>query len=291
MSLPKGYKRLEYIQSTGTQYVDTLFKPTGATKVVLDFKMVNQGTAQQGIFGSRPGSSERFTVFTGTSVARLQVDYNTQFGLANSETNISGLNVNQRTSLEISNRLVVNGVQINEVTAVSFTSAYTMYLFANNNAGTAQLPGSLFLYACQVYDNGTLVRDFIPCQNASGAVGLWDDANAEFYGNAGTGAFTAGPEVVIALDPPASVEQVLSVKLAWSAVENASFYRVYRDSVQIGETEDLTYADDTAEFGQTYLYGITACSGSSESAPTELTVYTREGYAVIRPVVTSANFL
>lgn len=51
------------------------------------------------------------------------------------------------------------------------------------------------LYACQIYDNGTLVRDFYPCTNESGAVGLYDLVGKQFYSNAGTGAFVAGAEV------------------------------------------------------------------------------------------------
>ena len=51
------------------------------------------------------------------------------------------------------------------------------------------------LYSCQIYDNGTLVRDFVPCQTTDGTIGLWDDVNSVFYGNAGTGTFTAGPEI------------------------------------------------------------------------------------------------
>ena len=50
------------------------------------------------------------------------------------------------------------------------------------------------LYSCQIYDNGTLVRDFVPCINGSGEVGLYDLVGKQFYGNAGTGVFT-GSEV------------------------------------------------------------------------------------------------
>ena len=196
MSLPSGYKRLEYIQSTGTQYVDAGFKPTGSTKVVCDFQMLNQGSSQQGVFGSRPGTSGRFTVFTGNGIADLQVDYNTEQTLASVGSSITGLNVNSRTTLEVSNSLVINGTTVKTVSAASFASAYNLFLFANNNAGKAQLPGILKLYSCQIYDNGTLVRDFIPCKNTGGAVGLWDDVNSVFYGNAGTGTFEAGPIVV-----------------------------------------------------------------------------------------------
>lgn len=194
VALPTGFSKLAYIQSSGTQYIDTGFKPTGATKIVCDFQMVNQGTNQQGVFGSRPGASGRFTVFTGNGTSDLQVDYGTEQTLATVGNSISGLNTNNRTTLEVSNSLVVNGTTIKTVSAVSFTSAYNLFLFANNNAGTAQLPGSMKLYSCQVYDNDVLIRDFVPCINASGEVGLYDLVGKQFYGNAGTGVFT-GSEV------------------------------------------------------------------------------------------------
>ena len=41
MSLPSGYKRLEYIQSSGTQYIDTGFKHNQNTRVVMHVKPVS----------------------------------------------------------------------------------------------------------------------------------------------------------------------------------------------------------------------------------------------------------
>lgn len=194
VGVPMQYTELSYIQSGGSQYIDTEFKPTGSTKVVCDFKMLNQGSSQQGVFGSRPGTSGRFTVFTGNTTADLQVDYNTEQTLASVSSSITGLNVNSRTTLEVSNSLVINGTTVKTVSAASFASTYNLFLFANNNVGTAQLPGSMQLYYCQIYDNGTLVRDFVPCINEDGEVGLYDRVNSKFYGNAGTGTFSAGTE-------------------------------------------------------------------------------------------------
>lgn len=186
---------LEYIQSSGTQYVDTEFKPTGSTKVVCDFQMLNQGSSQQGVFGSRPGTSGRFTVFTGNGTADLQVDYNTEQTLASVGSSITGLNVNSRTNLEVSNSLVINGTTVKTVSVASFASTYNLFLFANNNVGTAQLPCSMKLYYCKVYDNGTLIRDYIAAKLSDGTVGLYNKLNGLFYINAGTGTFTAGPVV------------------------------------------------------------------------------------------------
>ena len=191
---PAGHTKLAYIQSSGTQYIDTGFKPTGSTKVVLDFQMVNQGTTQQGVFGSRPGTSGRFTVFTGTSVSSFQIDYNTSALLMATNEQVGGLNTNNRNVIEVSNELIVNGTLAKRINAVSFSSDYNLWLFANNNAGTAQIPSSMKLYSCKIYDSGALVRDYAPCINPSGAVGLYDFVGKKFYGNAGTGVFT-GSEV------------------------------------------------------------------------------------------------
>ncbi len=51
------------------------------------------------------------------------------------------------------------------------------------------------LYSAKVYDNGTLIRDFVPCTSPSGAIGLYDLEGKAFYENTLTGAFTAGPAV------------------------------------------------------------------------------------------------
>jgi hypothetical protein len=49
------------------------------------------------------------------------------------------------------------------------------------------------LYSFKLYDNGTLIRNYIPAKRASDSViGLYDTVNNEFYENAGTGTFIAG---------------------------------------------------------------------------------------------------
>ena len=63
------------------------------------------------------------------------------------------------------------------------------------------------LYSCQIYDNGTPVRNFIPCKNPSGVVGLYDLVDGKFYTNAVAGNFTAGetvtwPDELETLDEP-----------------------------------------------------------------------------------------
>jgi len=149
----------------------------------------------QGIFGGRPNANTRFQLFTGRSTSSLQVDYKTFGTLADPDTSISGLNLKERVKISYSNQLFINDNLIKEVAVQSFNTNTNAYLFAINNAGTLQNYASMNLYSCEIYDNNVLVRNFIPCKNPEGVVGLYDSVNSQFYQNAGSGSFTAGPEI------------------------------------------------------------------------------------------------
>ena len=145
------------------------------------------------------------------------------------------------------------------------------------------------IYSCQIYDNGSLVRDYVPCINNDGTIGLWDDVNSVFYGNAGTGSFTAGPEIPVP-EAPTALQTVLAVVLQWAASANAYRYDVYRDGAKLGSTETTQYVDTTPEANQTYVYTVKAVNGGGESAGTSITVYTKSGYFEYKPLIESANF-
>ena len=51
--LPDGYTALEYIQSSGTQYIDTGRKLTQDSDITIDFRIVGEINRDAGIFGSR----------------------------------------------------------------------------------------------------------------------------------------------------------------------------------------------------------------------------------------------
>ena len=64
--------------------------------------------------------------------------------------------------------------------------------------GTAKYYLKSILYSCKIYDNDTLIRDFVPVKRISdNEYGLWDKVTKAFYPNTGTGAFTAGPAITL----------------------------------------------------------------------------------------------
>ena len=70
-----------------------------------------------------------------------------------------------------------------------------IYLFANHIDNSVEQIASIKLYGCSIYDNDIMIRNFVPCKNPNGVVGLYDSVNSQFYQNAGSGTFTDGPEV------------------------------------------------------------------------------------------------
>ena len=269
MSLPSGYKRLEYIKSTGTQYINTGFAPNQSTRVVCDtvFAAVLAGTW---LFGARHANADRTFGFL-----TYQNSYRSDFDTSSNET-ITETQSGRFTVDKDGNITKINGSTVKTAAAGTFQCSHSLFLFANNNNGTVGGYGTATVYSCQIYDNGTLIRDYIPCQTTSGDIGLWDDVNSVFYGNAGTGTFTAGPEVQKAPSTPtgfaASALTDTTVKLNWAASDGATGYKMYKNGALLATLTDTSYTD-TVELFSGNTYSVTAYNDDGESEATTLTYY------------------
>ena len=194
--LPAGYTELEYIESTGTQYIDTGFAPNQDTRVVMDFE-IEDGTTTSNIFGGRTSyKTNDFTFWLNNETSWL-TNYN------GTSTQMAVSTVNGRHTVDKNKNVTsIDGIK-DTATYGSFQAPCNMFLFTMNQNGTAETRMvSMKLYSCQIYDNDTLIRDFVPCTDASGTIGLYDMVNSVFYENAGTGVFTAGSEVEL---PPVEI--------------------------------------------------------------------------------------
>lgn len=187
--LPSGYTELEYIQSSGTQYIDTGFKPNQDSRVVTKFDMIQTDTAWRKLWGSGSGSYDLDFALWNDGTTKLQSYYGTK---TNNTVPITDMSLNVDANKNI---WKYSGETIT-FDKNNFTCAYSMYIFnVNKDDNPKYLPGMMKLYLFKIYDNDVLVRDFIPCKNPSGTIGLYDSVNNQFYQNAGTGTFIAGPEI------------------------------------------------------------------------------------------------
>ena len=187
--LPSGYTELEYIQSSGTQYIDTRFIPTSNTKISIDFQVLSV-VADDTIIG--------------TINPNCVIGYNTTeiyagFKLGTGTSIAIATTVTSRHTAELSNGVFkVDAQQKSFDQVTGFSHTLTALIFASHYSGIsdgAYGKCAAKVYSAKIYESGVLVRDFIPCKNASGVVGMWDDVNSVFYQNAGSGTFIAGPEI------------------------------------------------------------------------------------------------
>lgn len=193
MSLPSGYKRLEYIQSSGTQYIDTGFLVSSNNynkiKFIVDCDIIGKGSGASDwlINGSNINNAYLY-------VGEYQNKYYYGCGTTDHNTNTSVVSGRHIFTLDTKNKkFSVSDVLEVSTTTESVTATANLYLCGF--AYTSQRSFAQKLYGSKIYQDDILVRDFIPCKNSSGVVGMWDDVNSVFYGNAGTGSFVAGAEV------------------------------------------------------------------------------------------------
>lgn len=193
-TLPEGYTQVEYIQSTGIQYINTEFNPSSDTRVDMTCEPTTTGT-WKGIFGARKSASvDEFGVDIPSTTA-IRSMYGTE------SQNLTVSTILQKFSIvKNKNVCTVNGTAITH-TKQNFTTSFPIRLFDKNSGGSAWGQISMKLYSCQIYDNGTPVRNFIPCKNPSGVVGLYDLVDGKFYTNAVAGNFTAGETVTWPEEP------------------------------------------------------------------------------------------
>ena len=190
--LPDGYTQLEYIQSSGSQYINTKFKPNQDTKISITVDFPLSGTSW--LYGGRTSAGSNSLGFLCESGSRYRFDY------ASSNNALTVKPTGKFTIDSDKNKCYINGELVFTATYKTFASPVNMYIFNNNNNGSLSGGSSAKLYNCSIYDNGVLIRSFIPCKNASGTVGLYDSVNNQFYKNAGSGAFIAGPEIPLTED-------------------------------------------------------------------------------------------
>lgn len=188
---------LEYIMSTGTQFISTGFIPNNNTRVEMVVAMLNNASGY--LFGSlytnEKAAQEDPDTYTYYSVAYNNGTFTMGYNQDNVKTITTGSTLNRMTVDMNKSQLTINGQSV-QYDASEFKMKNNMALLTYTKDGFFQTPGlAAILYSCKIWDNGALIRDYIPYQNKNGDNGLWDKVNSVFYGNFGTGEFIAGPVV------------------------------------------------------------------------------------------------
>ena len=190
--LPDGYTEVQYIQSSGTQYVDTGFQPNNNTKIEVDVKLTN---TKCHVFGARTSwKNNAFALFWSSGASEC-------VQLANQNFNGGTYDEKARHEISMTSTELRIDEKLNATYSVgAFQCNQTAWLMSCYSSSASEYAHGN-LYFAKIYDNGELIRDCIPCIDPSGTVGIYDAVDGTFYGNAGTGVFLAGPVVERPKDP------------------------------------------------------------------------------------------
>ena len=186
-TISSGLVELEYIESTGTQYIDTGIKASKNLKVEADIDVsaasgwvMILGDYTSGSYFSWWRQNTTMYAYYGSNNKTLAELTGKRKYISNNTNNIWSIDTSKITVTPNSSDFSKDG--------------NNLYLFSVNNGGNYN-KASMKLYSCKIYDNGTLVRDFIPAKRVSdGMCGLWDKANYKFYTDINGNNFTAGTE-------------------------------------------------------------------------------------------------
>lgn len=197
--LPDIYTQVEYLESTGTQYIDTGYKVNANTEYEVEFSYSTQLEANNGfVLGSRISSTSENISLTCDQYI-FYVGRGTNYSLVNSTTL---QNIKYKIKVTKTQIIKDDVLLLNSNNNFATTGTYNVNLCTCNQNGTNIRYFKGKIYRCKFSENDVLVRNFIPCyRKLDNVAGLYDTINNVFYTNAGTGTFILGP-VTPTIDVP-----------------------------------------------------------------------------------------
>lgn len=186
--VPAYITPLSYIRGSGTQYITTgiHLRSTDVVKSKWQFE-----GASGNVYGCYTSGSadDNFCLYAGSASANAYIRYNGQL--------VRAFRPSSGTIHELeqgADGFYDNGGLVTSFNAATFECSAPMYIFMLPHSSSAKVTARC--YGLTVYRDGEQACNFIPARNElTGEVGFYESVGGVFYENAGTGVFTAGPEV------------------------------------------------------------------------------------------------
>ena len=190
--LPSEYQEVEYIQGTGTQYISTEVYPA-SSKMEYKLKVLVPSGSNDGFAIGSSGNE-----YLGLNLYNDSMEQSWRNYYSYTATNLSGYSADTSYNMVI---ILENGYISGTINQASINTSeyntnesYQTYLFRSFMDDNYYFVGRI--YSCQIYQDNTLVRDFIPCYRKSdNEIGMFDIVNYIFYTNDGSGVFIKGNDV------------------------------------------------------------------------------------------------
>lgn len=188
-SLPDGYTEVEYLESTGTQYINTGVDVNQTSTINMKFNVVRVsgnnyffGTRLPSVLGAgNGGSGSNFNFYVGGSIVfRKQLTASILYDMF----------------LDIPNHNVTINQETTNFSAVSTFSSEDVYLFAYNGSGRPTAYAYFQIGETIFTTDGEETLHLIPCLDTNQVPCMYDTVSKQTFYNAGRGTFITGKESV-----------------------------------------------------------------------------------------------
>lgn len=189
--LPGGYQKANYLECTGTQYIDTGFIPDVNSAMYCKMAITDDGSNGRNNTSGCVLSSNKGWFCVG--------GYGSSVGLAAlfSVDNRGGATIAYDNDFH--DFYIANGNQkIDDITANNEIDGFragmlSVYLFKPHVNYASTLTQAQKISSCKLWQSGVLVHDFVPCLRIQdNKPGMYDVVTGEFFTNDGTSEFLYG---------------------------------------------------------------------------------------------------
>lgn len=180
--LPAGYTRLEYLESTGTQHIDTGVKLSSESEVQCEFEQTSSNDAYIALYGSRNTYLQDGYVWNISTpqAGTGQIEYgNSAVVRYGTEQGVVSVTKNKEQNYQ-------NDVQLTANVANEFESPISCFLYAVNIAAKPSYNATARVYSFSISRNDQLQLNFIPCLDDKGVPCMFDTVTRRPFRNAAT---------------------------------------------------------------------------------------------------------
>lgn len=184
VSLPAGYHRVEYLESTGVQHIETDIVPDANTRVEMGYQYMAYGGSLTIIGAAAVAGENPRARFYPVSIQNAE---------QKQERYVLGNNTLTRAYSEGPHELVFNDAEhkvwvddalIGTLYLSNYDSTdHSLWIFGVNSATQNLYCASAKVWHCEIYTNGILARAFVPCLDPWGKGGFWDRVEGRFHAN------------------------------------------------------------------------------------------------------------
>lgn len=241
---------LDYIESTGTQYIDTGIKPSYEYTIKTKYRYVSYNSDYNCIFGTRWMAQA-----TGNNI--YWVGYNTNskelMMRMGKTTTAYTLKLNEDVELIVNpNDTTVNGTSIGDAMYDGEIGFNLNILLFNLNETTSYFSSSARMYYFQIYDKDmNLIQDLRPCIDVDGIVCMYDMVTRKYFYNQGTGEFIGCKPIDI--DYTRIYAYISSID-SWATAPDSYSILI---PIEVGKKYRLEWEKTTSDVGTIFRYGQT----------------------------------